>query len=221
MSAAPPAIRRALLARLARTVVALEEDAALARHARENLAARRRGQCRGRDRPATGGWPARRALRRDPARTARPRWCRSGLLRPARGWRPAGRRASGRAPASKAMLYLAGAGQASAVPIFDAAAPALPGFAEPPHSYSDTRGDEFSTGVVWREKRKSRLFHGLPYRPIRPKGFRKAPKALMVNGSGRYGSACRGSGDARALPCGCVGLHGDGGRDDRHGRRGA
>jgi protein-L-isoaspartate(D-aspartate) O-methyltransferase len=38
----------------------------------------------------------------------------------------------GRAPASKAVLYLAGAGQASALPIFDAAAPALPGFAEPP-----------------------------------------------------------------------------------------
>jgi protein-L-isoaspartate(D-aspartate) O-methyltransferase len=38
----------------------------------------------------------------------------------------------GRAPASKAVLYLASGGQASALPIFDAAAPPLPGFAEPP-----------------------------------------------------------------------------------------
>ena len=38
----------------------------------------------------------------------------------------------GRAPASKAVRYLAGGGQASALPVFDAAGPALPGFAEPP-----------------------------------------------------------------------------------------
>ena len=35
----------------------------------------------------------------------------------------------GRAPASKAMRYLAAGGQASALPVFDAAAPPLPGFA--------------------------------------------------------------------------------------------
>jgi protein-L-isoaspartate(D-aspartate) O-methyltransferase len=39
----------------------------------------------------------------------------------------------GRGPAGKAMLYRSAAGEISGWPIFDAAAPLLPGFAQPPH----------------------------------------------------------------------------------------
>ena len=52
----------ALLARLARHVVALEEDATLARHARENLAAVGGRQCRGGDWSAAGRLAGGRAL---------------------------------------------------------------------------------------------------------------------------------------------------------------
>jgi protein-L-isoaspartate(D-aspartate) O-methyltransferase len=120
----------ALLARLARQVTALEEDATLARHARENLAAIDVANAEVVSGPVAGGWPAGApydVILVDGAAEVVP----ERLLRQlADGGRLAG--IVGRAPASKAVLYLAGAGQASARPIFDAAAPALPGFAEPP-----------------------------------------------------------------------------------------
>jgi len=120
----------ALLARLAGRVVALEEDATLARHARENLAAVGAGNAEVVSGPLPEGWPAgapfdvivmNGAAERVPER----------LLRQLKdGGRLVG--VVGRPPASKAVLFLASGGQASALPIFDAAAPALPGFAEPP-----------------------------------------------------------------------------------------
>ena len=120
----------ALLARLARRVVALEEDATLARHARENLAALAAANAEVVTGPLPDGWQAgapydviliNGAVEKAPER----------LLRQlAEGGRLVG--IVGRPPASKAVRYLATAGQASALPIFDAAAPPLPGFAEPP-----------------------------------------------------------------------------------------
>ena len=120
----------ALLAKLAHHVVALEEDATLARHARENLAATGVANVEVVSGALPDGWPAgapydvivmNGAAEVAPAR----------LLRQLKdGGRLVG--IVGRAPGSRAVRYLAAAGQASAVPIFDAAAPALPGFAEPP-----------------------------------------------------------------------------------------
>lgn len=120
----------ALLARLARNVVALEDDAILARHARENLAAVGVANAEVVSGALPDGWQAgapydvifvNGAAEIVPDR----------LLRQlAEGGRLVG--VVGRAPASKAVLYLASGGQASALPIFDAAAPPLPGFAEPP-----------------------------------------------------------------------------------------
>jgi protein-L-isoaspartate(D-aspartate) O-methyltransferase len=120
----------ALLARLARNVVALEEDATLARHARENLAALGVANAEVVSGALPGGWEAGAPydviLVNGAAEVVPER-----LLRQlAEGGRLVG--VVGRPPASKAVLYLASGGQASALPIFDAAAPALPGFAEPP-----------------------------------------------------------------------------------------
>ncbi|MBX9774761.1 MAG: protein-L-isoaspartate O-methyltransferase [Xanthobacteraceae bacterium] len=120
----------ALLAKLAGTVTALEEDATLARHARENLAAVGAGNAQVVSGPLAGGWPAGAPydviLVNGAAEVVPER-----LLRQlAEGGRLVA--VVGRRPASKAVLHLASAGQASALPIFDAAAPALPGFAEPP-----------------------------------------------------------------------------------------
>jgi protein-L-isoaspartate(D-aspartate) O-methyltransferase len=120
----------ALLARLAGHVVALEEDATLARHARENLAALGAANAEVVSGPLPEGWPGGApydAILINGAAEAVP----ERLLRQLKdGGRLVG--VVGRGPASKAMLYLASAGQASALPIFDAAAPALPGFALPP-----------------------------------------------------------------------------------------
>lgn len=120
----------ALLAKLAQHVVALEEDATLARHARENLAAVGAGNVEVVSGAFADGWPAGAPydviLINGTAETVPER-----LLRQLKdGGRLVG--IVGRAPGSKAVRYLAAAGQASAVPIFDAAAPALPAFAEPP-----------------------------------------------------------------------------------------
>ncbi len=120
----------ALLARLARNVVALEEDVTLARHARENLAAVGAGNAEVVSGPLPDGWQAGApydVIFVNGAAEVVP----DRLLRQlADGGRLVG--VIGRAPASKAVLYLASGGQASALPIFDAAAPPLPGFAEPP-----------------------------------------------------------------------------------------
>jgi protein-L-isoaspartate(D-aspartate) O-methyltransferase len=119
----------ALLAKLAQHVVALEEDATLARHARENLAAVGAANAEVVTGALPDGWPAGAPydviLVNGAAEVAPER-----LLRQLKeGGRLVG--VVGRAPASKAVRYLAAAGQASALPVFDAAAPALPGFAEP------------------------------------------------------------------------------------------
>ena len=119
----------ALLARLAGHVVALEEDATLARHARENLAAVGVGNAEVVSGPLPEGWPAGAPydviLVNGAAEVVPER-----LLRQlGEGGRLVG--VVGRAPASKAVVYLAAGGQTSALPIFDAAAPALPGFAVP------------------------------------------------------------------------------------------
>ncbi len=120
----------ALLARLARNVVALEEDVTLARHARENLAAVGAVNAEVVSGALPDGWPAGApydVIFVNGAAEVVP----DRLLRQlAPGGRLVG--VVGRAPASKAVLYLASGGQASALPIFDAAAPPLPGFAEPP-----------------------------------------------------------------------------------------
>ncbi len=120
----------ALLARLAGSVVALEEDATLARHARENLAAIGAANAEVVSGALPDGWPAGAPydviLINGAAEVVPER-----LLRQlAEGGRLVA--VVGRAPASKAVRYLAGGGQASALPVFDAAGPALPGFAEPP-----------------------------------------------------------------------------------------
>jgi protein-L-isoaspartate(D-aspartate) O-methyltransferase len=120
----------ALLARLARNVVALDEDVTLARHARENLAAVGAGNAEVVSGPLPDGWQAGApydVIFVNGAAEVVP----DRLLRQlAEGGRLVG--VVGRAPASKAVLYLASGGQASALPVFDAAAPPLPGFAEPP-----------------------------------------------------------------------------------------
>ncbi len=120
----------ALLARLARNVVALEEDATLGRHARENLAAVGAVNAEVVSGALPDGWQAGApydVIFVNGAAEVVP----DRLLRQlAPGGRLVG--VVGRAPASKAVLYLASGGQASALPIFDAAAPPLPGFAEPP-----------------------------------------------------------------------------------------
>jgi protein-L-isoaspartate(D-aspartate) O-methyltransferase len=120
----------ALLARLAGSVIALEEDATLARHARENLAAIGAANAEVVSGALPDGWPAGAPydviLINGAAEVVPER-----LLRQlAEGGRLVA--VVGRAPASKAVRYLAGGGQASALPVFDAAGPALPGFAEPP-----------------------------------------------------------------------------------------
>lgn len=120
----------AILARLAHSVVALEEDATLARHARENLTAVGAANAEVVAGALPDGWQAGAPydviLVNGAAEVAPER-----LLRQLKdGGRLVG--IVGRAPGRKAVRYLATGGQASAVPIFDAAAPPLPGFAEPP-----------------------------------------------------------------------------------------
>lgn len=120
----------ALLARLGHHVIALEEDATLARHARENLAALGVGNAEVVSGALTDGWPAGAPYDVILVNGAVEQVPNQLLRQLAEGGRLVG--VVGRAPASKATLYLASGGQASALPIFDAAAPALPGFAEPP-----------------------------------------------------------------------------------------
>jgi protein-L-isoaspartate(D-aspartate) O-methyltransferase len=118
----------AVLARLARSVVALEEDEVLARLAAENLASASNVKVvAGR---LTQGWAAQApydviflngATEIMPAELARQLKDRGRLVA-----------VVGRPPTSRGMLYRSVAGDLSGWPIFDAAAPLLPGFAEPP-----------------------------------------------------------------------------------------
>lgn len=120
----------AVLARLARKVIALEQDPALAERARANLDAVGANNVDVVTGTLSLGYPAQApydAILLNGAAEVVPR----GLLEQLRD---GGRLVAvvGRPPASRAMQYLAAAGQARGVPLFDAAAPALPGFAEPP-----------------------------------------------------------------------------------------
>jgi len=119
----------ALLARLAGAVVALEEEAALARQAQENLQALGVANVQVVSGPLADGFPSRApydAILLNGAFEAAP----ATLLGQLRD----GGRLCGvmRGAAGKAMLYRSTGGVVSGRPIFDAAAPLLPGFAQPP-----------------------------------------------------------------------------------------
>lgn len=118
----------AVMAQLAGSVIALEEDEELARRARENLSGV--GNVEVVIGSLTDGWPAGApydVILLDGATEQAPQallrqLCDGGRLVCVLG----------RGPASKAVLYRASSGQASARPIFDATAPVLPGFAAVP-----------------------------------------------------------------------------------------
>jgi protein-L-isoaspartate(D-aspartate) O-methyltransferase len=120
----------AVLARLAGSVVALEQDPALVRAARDNLPAVGAANVTVVTGPLIEGWPAGGpydVILLGGAAEVLP----AALSRQLKeGGRLVG--VVGRGPASKAMLYRKAGGEMSGRPIFDAAAPALLGFAEPP-----------------------------------------------------------------------------------------
>lgn len=119
----------AVLARLAGRVVALEQEPALAERARANLAAVGAANVEVVVGPCNAGWPAAAPydaiLLNGAAEEVPPALVRQ--------LGEGGRLVAvvGRAPASKAVRYLVTAGRASALPLFDASAPPLPGFAAP------------------------------------------------------------------------------------------
>ncbi len=124
----------AVLAHMGASVVALEENAELARQAQAALAKAGAGQVTGQvsvvRAPLTAGWPAAAPydlILLDGAIEIVPD-AFGGQLK------PGGRLAAifGRVPATKAMIYRLVEGHLVGRPIFDAAAPLLPGFAAPP-----------------------------------------------------------------------------------------
>jgi protein-L-isoaspartate(D-aspartate) O-methyltransferase len=120
----------AVLAHMGTTVVALEEDPDLARQAESALAATGARQVTVVTGPLVAGWPAAAPydlILLDGAIEVAP----EGL---GRQLKPNGRLAAvfGAGPAAKAMIYRLIEGQLVGRPIFDAAAPLLPGFAAPP-----------------------------------------------------------------------------------------
>src|SRR5262249_31864873 len=120
----------ALLARLAQSVVALEEDDTPARHARENLRAVGTENVTIVTGPLAQGWPAGApydAIFVNGATEILPQALTRQL-------KEGGRLVAvlGRAPPGQAMLYRRVGGEVSGWPIFDAAAPLLPGFTAPP-----------------------------------------------------------------------------------------
>ena len=172
----------AVLARLARSVVALEEDATLARHARENLAALGAANAEVVTRPVARRLAGRRALRRHPRQRRGRSRCPSGCCassRRAGGWSGS----SGGRRRARRCVYLAAGGQASALPIFDAAAPALPGFAAaagirvliPPAGIGQP---SFPQRSVARKTQAVRVFHAIVPRRY-PQGFRKALRSRL------------------------------------------
>jgi protein-L-isoaspartate(D-aspartate) O-methyltransferase len=119
----------AVLARLAGAVVALEEDEALARQAKEELAATG-GRATVAIAPLTAGWPAAApydVILLNGATEVVPETLGRQL-------KPDGRLACifGRGPTGKAMIYRLIEGQLVGRPVFDAAAAILPGFVAPP-----------------------------------------------------------------------------------------
>jgi protein-L-isoaspartate(D-aspartate) O-methyltransferase len=120
----------AVLARVAGSVVALEEDQALARQAKETLAATGGGRVEVVIGSLTAGWPA--AAPYDVILLNGT----TEIVPEALGGQltPQGRLACifGRAPIGKAMIYRLVEGHLVGRPVFDAAAPVLPGFVAPP-----------------------------------------------------------------------------------------
>jgi protein-L-isoaspartate(D-aspartate) O-methyltransferase len=120
----------ALLARLARSVIALEEDEALVRLAQENLKAVGADNVTVVAGPLTQGWqggaPYDVIFLNGATEIAPDALCHQ--------LKAGGRLVAvvGRAPTSQAILYRSVGGEVSGWPIFDAAAPLLPGFAAPP-----------------------------------------------------------------------------------------
>jgi protein-L-isoaspartate(D-aspartate) O-methyltransferase len=120
----------AVLAHMGATVVALEQDADLADQAKAALAAAAASQVLVVNGPLTAGWPEASPydlILLDGAVEVIP----DAL---SRQLRPSGRLATvlGRGPAAKAMIYRVIEGKLVGRPIFDAAAPVLPGFLAPP-----------------------------------------------------------------------------------------
>jgi protein-L-isoaspartate(D-aspartate) O-methyltransferase len=120
----------ALLARLAQSVVALEEDPALARIADENLKAIAASNVTVVTGPLTQGWQA--DARYDVIFVNGATEVVPHAL--CRQLEDGGRLVAvvGRAPMGRAILYRSVGGDVSGWPIFDAAAPLLPGFAATP-----------------------------------------------------------------------------------------
>jgi len=120
----------AVLARLAGSVIALEEDAALARQAKEALAATGAAGVTVVTGPLVEGWPA--AAPYDLILLNGATEIMPEAL--GRQLKPSGQLACifGHAPSGKAMIYRLGEGRLLGRPIFDAAAPLLPGFVAPP-----------------------------------------------------------------------------------------
>jgi protein-L-isoaspartate(D-aspartate) O-methyltransferase len=120
----------AVLSRQAGSVVALEEDASLARQAQATLAELARPNIKVATGPLVAGWPVEGsydAIVLEGATEVVPEVLLSQL-------KGGGRLACvlGRGPAAKAMLYRSIDGECSGRPVFDAAAPLLPGFAKQP-----------------------------------------------------------------------------------------
>ncbi len=120
----------AVLAHMGAAVTALEEDPDLARRAQAALAEAGAGQVKVVIGPLTAGWPDGAPydlILLDGAIEVAPNALGRQLS-------PTGRVAAvfGRGPAAKAMIYRLVEGQLVGRPIFDAAAPVLPGFAAPP-----------------------------------------------------------------------------------------
>ncbi len=119
----------ALLAQLAGSVVGLEEDAGLAEQAGANLRGLGFARVQVVRGPLAEGWSAQApydVIVLEGASEIAPK----ALLRQLK---PGGRLVGvlGRGPAAKAMLYCSVGGESGGRPIFDAAAPLLPGFAAP------------------------------------------------------------------------------------------
>jgi len=120
----------ALLGRLARSVIALEEEEALVRLARDNLKAIGADNVTVVAGPLTQGWQGGApydVIFLNGATEIVPHALTRQL-------KAGGRLVAvmGRAPTGQAILYRAVGGEVSGWPIFDAAAPLLPGFAAPP-----------------------------------------------------------------------------------------
>ena len=120
----------AILGRLAGSVTALEQDATLARHARENLATAQQSNVEVVTGPLVAGWAANGpydVILLDGATEVAPEALFGQL-------KEGGRMVAvvGRTPNGRAMLYRCASGDVTGWPVFDAAAPTLPGFAAVP-----------------------------------------------------------------------------------------